>query len=83
MVVTAAGGLRVWREVRSTGGYLSAHPKEQHFGVGKQQQVNVSVQWPNGDRSEFKNVAVDRRYVITQGDAAPAELVVKKALAKP
>ena len=81
VVVTGAGGLDVWREVRSTGGYQSTNVKEQHFGLGKRTRVNVSVQWPNGDRSEFKNVAADRRYVIKQGDAAPTELVVKKARA--
>ncbi len=78
IVVTGAGGLDVWREVRSTGGYQSTNVKEQHFGLGKQAKVNVSVTWPNGDRSEYKDVPADRRYVIKQGEAAPVELVVKK-----
>jgi hypothetical protein len=78
ITVTGGDDLRVWREVRSTGGYQSTNAKEQHVGVGKRLKVNVSVQWPNGDRSEFKDVRVDRRYVITQGQAAPVELVVKK-----
>jgi hypothetical protein len=78
IIVTGAGDLRVWREVRSTGGYHSTNAKEQHFGAGKQEKVDVSVLWPNGDRSEFKDVRVDRRYVITQGQPAPVELTVKK-----
>jgi hypothetical protein len=56
IVVTGAGDLRVWREVRSTGGYHSTNAKEQHFGAGKQEKVDVSVLWPNGDRSEYKDV---------------------------
>ena len=72
------GGLDVWREVRSTGGYQSSNVKEQHLGLGKQAKVTVSVTWPNGDRSEFKDVSADRRYVIKQGEVAPVELVVKK-----
>lgn len=78
IVVTGAGGLNVWREVRSTGSYLSTNVKEQHFGLGKQTKVDVSVQWPNGDRSEFKDVPADRRYVVTQGQPAPVEFTVKK-----
>jgi hypothetical protein len=71
IVVKGAGGLDVWREVRSTGGYQSSNVKEQHFGLGAHTRVDVSVTWPNGDRSEFKDVAADRRYVIEQGEAAP------------
>jgi hypothetical protein len=77
IVVKGGGGLDVWREVRSTGSYQSTNVKEQHFGLGKQTSVDVSVVWPNGDRSEFKNVAADRRYVIKQGDAAPVEFTIK------
>jgi hypothetical protein len=79
LVVTGGGGLSVWREVRSTGGYQSTNVKEQHFGLGKRARVNVSVQWPNGERSEFKDVAADRRYVIKQGERAPVELKVQRA----
>ena len=79
IVVTGAGGLDVWREVRSTGGYQSTNVKEQHFGLGKRRRVNVSVRWPNGERSEFKDVAADRRYVIKQGDRAPVEFRPQRA----
>jgi hypothetical protein len=78
-VVRGAGGLDVWREVRSTGGYQSTNVKEQHFGLGGQTKVDVSVRWPNGERSEFKDVAADRRYVVKQGDAAPTEFKPQRA----
>ena len=42
----------MWREVRSTGGYQSTNVKEQHFGLGGQTKVDVSVRWPNGERSD-------------------------------
>ncbi|HEX9547802.1 MAG TPA: CRTAC1 family protein, partial [Acidimicrobiales bacterium] len=78
-IVVRGGGLDVWREVRSTGGYQSTNVKEQHFGLGKQTKVNVSVTWPNGDHSEFKDVAADRRYVIKQGDSIPLEFTPQRA----
>ena len=68
IVVETDKGIRVWREVHSTTGYLSAHPKEQHFGLGKGKKARISVFWPNGERAVFANAAVNRRYVITQGD---------------
>jgi hypothetical protein len=83
IVVTAANGLRVWREVRSTGSYLSANPKEQHFGLGKQDKVDVLVRWPNGERSEYKNVAADGRYVITQGGIEPVPFSAVRLTAHP
>jgi hypothetical protein len=77
-IVVKGGGLDVWREVRSTGSYQSTNVKEQHFGLGKQTSVDVSVVWPNGERSEFKGVKADRRYVIKQGAAAPVEFSAQR-----
>ncbi len=68
IIVETDTGIRVWREVHSTSGYLSAHPKEQHFGLGTGKRARISVFWPNGERDLFTNAAVNRRYLITQGD---------------
>ena len=43
------GGKKVWRTIQGSTGYLSAHPKQQHFGLGDEQLATVSVRWPNGD----------------------------------
>jgi hypothetical protein len=67
IIVQTDGGMRDWREVHSTSGYLSAHPKEQHFGLGAGENAHVTVIWPNADREEFENVTVNTRYVLTQG----------------
>lgn len=57
----------LWRAVFSTIGYLSVHPKEQHFGLGADESADVTVIWPNGDREVFRNLAADRSYRIVQG----------------
>ena len=77
IVVTTRSGLHVWREVHSTTGYLSAHPKEQHFGVGKQEKVNVAIEWPNGERTHFENVGVNKRYLAKQGEDRMVAVEVK------
>jgi hypothetical protein len=57
----------MWREVFSTTGYLSVHPKEQHVGLGADTRADVTVLWPNGTRERFPGLAADRAYRIVQG----------------
>jgi len=57
------------REVTSTIGYLSVHPKQQHFGLGSDDSATIIVVWPNGDRQRFENVAANRAYTVRQGGA--------------
>lgn len=57
----------MWREVFSTTGYLSVHPKEQHIGLGGDTRADVAIVWPDGTRETFNDVAADRSYRIVQG----------------
>lgn len=66
ILVRTPEGYRIWREVRGSEGYLTMHPKEQHFGVGKATQASVTVEWPGGAVSEFESVEASHRYVIDQ-----------------
>ena len=63
---THAKGL--WREVFSTIGYLSAHPKEQHFGLGPDTKADITVVWPNGEKQQFADVTANRAYRLAQGE---------------
>ncbi|HEV7768641.1 MAG TPA: CRTAC1 family protein [Thermoanaerobaculia bacterium] len=56
----------MWREVFSTTGYLSVHPKEQHFGLGSDTKADVTIVWPDGTRQELKDLAADKTYRIVQ-----------------
>lgn len=57
----------MWREVFSTTGYLSVHPKEQHIGLGKDTTANVTIVWPDGTREKFDALAADKAYRVVQG----------------
>jgi enediyne biosynthesis protein E4 len=57
----------LWREVFSTIGYLSVHPKEQHLGLGSDTRADVTVTWPNGEKETFKGLAADKTHRIVQG----------------
>ncbi|MCI0346283.1 MAG: CRTAC1 family protein, partial [Chloroflexi bacterium] len=74
--VETASHQRLSREVLSTTGYLSVHPKQQHLGLGRDTRARLAVLWPNGERQDFDGLAADRAYTIVQGkgittDAAP------------
>jgi hypothetical protein len=55
-----------WREIHGGHGYLSMGPKIQHVGLGKEKTVGVTVIWPNGEISKFKDVKANRQYLIDQ-----------------
>ncbi|HKB78767.1 MAG TPA: CRTAC1 family protein, partial [Thermoanaerobaculia bacterium] len=67
IVVDTAHEKGMWREVFSTVGYLTSNPKEQHVGLGKDTNADVTVLWPDGTRQTFKGLAADRSYRIVQG----------------
>lgn len=60
LLVTLPDGKVLWREIRSTDGYMSVHPKIQHFGLGNAKSVDVKIIWPNGTEQQYKNVATNR-----------------------
>jgi hypothetical protein len=55
-----------WREIRGGDSYLSVSPKVQHMGLGKEKAVDITVIWPNGEKSQFQNVEANRRYMLKQ-----------------
>ena len=56
----------LWREVFSTIGYLSVHPKEQHLGLGNDTTADVTVTWPNGEVKTYRGLAADKTHRIVQ-----------------
>ena len=57
----------MWREVFSTIGYLSVHPKEQHVGLGNDTTADVTITWPNGEKETLRGLKADRTYHVVQG----------------
>ncbi|MDY8135296.1 CRTAC1 family protein [Aquimarina sp. 2201CG5-10] len=65
MVLNSKNHKNIWREIHSTTGYLSVHPKVQHFGLGKDTSVNVEIRWSNGERYDIKNLKANISYEIS------------------
>src|SRR5690606_23027748 len=66
IVLHTSAGLKIWREVHSTIGYMSVHPKEQHIGLGDQKIDKVEISWPNGEKTTIDALALNRSHVIEQ-----------------
>lgn len=54
----------VWRQVSGSEGYMSVHPKVQHFGLQKHEQANLLIIWPNGKRQAVNNLPANSTHVI-------------------
>ncbi len=63
-----SGELWQTRVVTTGSGYLSSSSLRQHFGLGNATHVDeVVIDWPSGERSELRNLEVDRLHSVTEG----------------
>ncbi len=74
LVLMTEGGKKVWRTIQGSTGYLSAHPKQQHFGLGDEQLATVSVRWPNGDEEQIVGLQANKSYRLVQGEGRVGRL---------
>ena len=66
--VERAGRPTAWRRVGSDGSYVSASDARVHVGLGPSATpASVIVQWPDGVRERWTNVAVDRVVTLQRG----------------
>lgn len=64
LILTTPDGEKQWKEVYSTTGYLSVHPKVTHFGLGTATTSNLEIRWPNGHVQIVEDVAPNKKHVI-------------------
>ncbi|WP_231943405.1 CRTAC1 family protein [Hydrogenophaga crassostreae] len=61
---TEAGAAVARQELTVGGGHASGHLGWMHFGLGDAQKVQVRVQWPHGDWSEWFTADANRFYQL-------------------
>lgn len=58
----------MYRETNAGNGFESQSTGRVHFGTGKHERIDrLVVEWPSGETQQFKDVAVRRRYQLTEG----------------
>jgi hypothetical protein len=68
IIIARAKGLSpIMRVVQGGSGYLSMDPKQQHFGLGAAEQVDIHITWPNDTEELIESIGTNRSYVIQQG----------------
>jgi enediyne biosynthesis protein E4 len=68
--VSLAGQRGATRTVQTDGSYCVASDPRVLFGLGSESRVQtIRVQWPGGQVEEFRDLAVDRYYVLEPGKA--------------
>lgn len=68
-VKVTAGGMTQSDEVHSGGSYLSQSDLRLHFGLGASTKVNsVEIHWPSGKTETLNDLAVDKFYVVKEGE---------------
>jgi hypothetical protein len=68
--VALAGHRGAARSVQTDGSYCVASDPRVLFGLGSESAAQtVRVQWPGGDVEEFRNLAVDRYWILESGKA--------------
>ena len=71
--IESTSGVQV-RQLWLARGYSSSSEPAIHFGLGNDTAINrLTVTWPSGHVQTFENLAVDRRFTVTEpSGAAPA-----------
>lgn len=68
--VAAAGGGRQYRWVQAAHSYKSGGALEAHFGLGKADRVEVTVELPDGSKRSFPGLAADRMHTLDLGEVS-------------
>ncbi|WP_299880389.1 CRTAC1 family protein [uncultured Cocleimonas sp.] len=64
IIITTESGRRIWREIHGSIGYMSAHPKLQHIGIGKSSKADLLVVWPNGHTQKISDLKANQSHLI-------------------
>ena len=59
-IEVSAKGHKQYRWIQSNHAYKSGSPLEAHFGLGKNTTANVSITFPGGKVSRYKNLKADQ-----------------------
>jgi len=60
-------GRQLTRQLTAGDGYHASNEKQLIFGVGNDERVNVSIQWPSGLNQTVENLETNQTWLIVEG----------------
>ena len=80
-LITVETADRAYAHQRVAGdGYFASNEQQIIAGLNKADIVTrLIIEWPSGDRQEFKNLKVDRHFMFVEGDDTAHELPLRPA----
>lgn len=71
-VIVDTGSMRLTRVLQAGSGFLAQHGKELFFGLGQSKQtVSATIQWPSGFVQTFRDLPINHRVSVEEGEPAP------------
>ena len=71
-VVVDTGAMQITRVLQAGSGFLAQHSKELFFGLGQTKQtVSATIEWPSGGKQTLRNLPVNHRVSIEEGEVTP------------
>jgi tetratricopeptide (TPR) repeat protein len=72
LVIVDTGAMQITRVLQAGSGFLAQHSKELFFGLGQARQtVTATIQWPSGARQTFRDLPLNHRVWIEEGETTP------------
>jgi hypothetical protein len=66
-VIARYGGKLQAQEVLAQSSFYSVNDRRLHFGLGREQTVNLEIRWPSGTKDVLANVKPDRIITVKEG----------------
>lgn len=66
IIIHTKSGKTLWREIHGSTGYMSVHPKIQHFGLGEYAIDFIKIIWPNGEVQRLPALTINQAHLIYQ-----------------
>ncbi len=70
LVTFEVSGKKYLRNCATDGSYLSASDRRVHIGMGSSTSADITVKWPSGGTSTYKNVSSDRVVTLKEGETS-------------
>ncbi len=66
LVTVEAGGMKLLRRCATDGSYMSASDRRVHVGLGSATSANVTVKWPSGATTSYRNLQADTTVTLKE-----------------